>query len=97
MEKGIITVIEAAKRLGVDGETIRVGLRNGSFPVGCAVRSPTGRYTYIIPREAFENFMTTGTTPREMDERIAGRVRHLLFEAMASFKAEVTTGRKVAL
>lgn len=55
-----ISIKQAAFDMGIDQETLRVGLRNGTFPVGCAIRSTTGRYTYIIPRTAFERFMTTG-------------------------------------
>ena len=54
-----IKVAEAAKTLKVDAETIRVGLRNGSFPVGCAVKMGK-RYNYIIPQKAFEKFMEVG-------------------------------------
>ncbi len=55
-----ISIKTASTRLGVHQETLRIGLRNGTFPVGCAIQSPTGRFTYIIPAMAFERFMTTG-------------------------------------
>jgi len=61
--KEVISVKVAAARLNIDAETLRQGLRNGTFPVGCAIQSATGRYsryTYIIPAVAFERFMTTG-------------------------------------
>ena len=56
----IITVKEAAAQMEIHPDTLRMGLRNGTFPVGCAIRTSTGRYTYVIPREAFNRFMTTG-------------------------------------
>lgn len=55
-----ISIKTASERLGIDAETLRQGLRNGTFPIGCAIQSATGRYTYIIPAVAFERFMTTG-------------------------------------
>jgi hypothetical protein len=55
----VITVKEAAQALRVDPETIRVGLRNGSFPVGCAIKMGR-RYNYIIPAAAFRKFMEVG-------------------------------------
>lgn len=77
-----ITIKEAASRLGVDQETLRVGLRNSTFPVGCAVKSVTGRYTYIIPRAAFENWMKTGNTPNEIYVRIDAYARHAIRAAI---------------
>jgi excisionase family DNA binding protein len=57
---GRISVKEAAERLGVWEETIRQGLRSNTLPIGCAIRTPTGRYIYIIPRKAFEKFEEHG-------------------------------------
>jgi hypothetical protein len=52
-----VPIKEAVQRLGCKPETIRVGLRNGTFPVGFAIRTTPTRWTYIIPREAFERVL----------------------------------------
>ena len=55
--KDVITPAEAAKRLGRTQHTIEHGLRSGGLPFGAAYRQASGRYVYIIPREAFERFV----------------------------------------
>ena len=48
--KQTMTVREAAKLIGVSPQTIRVGLQQGVFTWGQAVKSST-KYTYVINRE----------------------------------------------
>lgn len=55
--KAVITPKEAGRLLGRSQKTIEHGLRTGAFPFGTAYRLPSGRYVYIIPKEAFERFM----------------------------------------
>ena len=56
-EKEIITVAQAARRLGRGTEAIQFGLRSGQLPFGQAFKSECGRYLYIIPKEAFERYL----------------------------------------
>ena len=55
--KEVITPKEAAQRLGRTQHTIEHGLRTGELPFGTAFRQASGRFVYIIPREAFERFL----------------------------------------
>lgn len=55
--KEVITPQEAAKRLGRTQHTIEHGIRTGELPFGTAFRQASGRFVYIIPREAFERFL----------------------------------------
>ena len=45
-----ISVTEAAERLGVSAQTIRVGLQQGVFPFGVAFKTSENsqKYTYVI-------------------------------------------------
>lgn len=59
-----ITVVEAAHRLKRSPASIQKAMREGTFPIGTCFS--TGRqFQYIIPREAFERFLSG---------EIAGRV-----------------------
>lgn len=57
MPTEIISVREAARRLGRGTATIEQALRAGTFPIGASYKTAAGRYVYIIPRKAFERFM----------------------------------------
>lgn len=52
MNKNRLSVAEAARRLGVSPQCIRIGLERGTFKFGCVVRMK--RNVYIIYRSAFE-------------------------------------------
>ena len=56
MSEVLIPLEEAAKMIGLDPVTIRVGLIQGKFPFGVAVKCKKS-YRYIIPRERFEKWM----------------------------------------
>lgn len=58
MPTEIISVREAARRLGRGTATIEQALRTGTFPIGTAYKTAADRYVYIIPRKAFERFMS---------------------------------------
>lgn len=49
-----ISVKEAAALMGATEDFVRVGIRQGVFPWGYAVRVSGDRYTYYINREKFE-------------------------------------------
>jgi|LSQX01.2.fsa_nt_gb hypothetical protein len=56
--KETITVAQVAKRLGRGTNAIQHGLRTGQLPFGTAMTTESGRYVYIIPREAFERYLS---------------------------------------
>ena len=85
MEKETISVTEVSRRIGRSTAAVQYALRNGTFPVGTAIRTESGEYAYIIPREAFERFMSGDTIPRDLLERIV-----IAFEKAA--RSEVLRG-----
>ena len=50
--KATLTVREVARIIGTSEQTIRVGLQQGVFSWGQAIKS-SSKYTYIIKREKF--------------------------------------------
>lgn len=52
-----VTVTEAAARMGVNPQFLRMGLRLGRFPFGTAVQMPGGRWSYYINAERFRRYM----------------------------------------
>jgi len=59
-----ISVDEAARRMGVTPQFLRLGLRAGKFPFGTAVQMPGGRWSYYINATRFEHYLA-GTDMRE--------------------------------
>jgi len=62
--RGRISVDEAARRMGVTPQFLRLGLRAGKFPFGTAVQMPGGRWSYYISATRFERYLA-GTDMRE--------------------------------
>jgi len=62
--RGRISVDEAARRMGVTPQFLRLGLRAGKFPFGTAVQMPGGRWSYYINTTRFEHYLA-GTDMRE--------------------------------
>jgi len=52
-----ISVTEAAARMGVNPQFLRMGLRAGKFPFGTAIQMPGGRWSYYINAERFRRYM----------------------------------------
>lgn len=53
-----ITPAEAAKRMGVSAEFVRVGLQTGRLPIGTAFRKPgSSIYRYYISEKLLEEFI----------------------------------------
>ena len=50
-------VSEAAKRLGMNTQTLRLALQQGLFPFGRAVRTSEKRYTYYINPMRLEKYL----------------------------------------
>jgi len=52
-----VSVTEAAARMGVNPQFLRMGLRAGKFPFGTAVQMPGGRWSYHINAGRFRRYM----------------------------------------
>ena len=50
-------VSEAAKKLGMSAQTLRIALRQGKFPFGVAIKTSENRYTYYINELHFSNYL----------------------------------------
>ena len=50
--KPTMTVREVARNLGTSEQTVRLGLQQGIYPWGYAVKTST-KYTYVINRKRF--------------------------------------------
>lgn len=62
----LITPMEMARMLGkTNAEAIKQALRAGTYPIGMAYMTETGRWVYDVPRKAFEEFIRTGRIQKE--------------------------------
>ena len=50
-------VSEAAKRLNMNPQTLRLALQQGLFPFGVAVKTSENRYTYKIFTKRLEKYL----------------------------------------
>lgn len=48
---------EAAKKLGMSTQTLRLALQQGLFPFGVAVKTSPNRYTYKIFPQRLEKYL----------------------------------------
>ena len=48
---------EAAKKLGMSTQTLRLALQQGLFPFGIAVKTSPNRYTYKIFPQRLEKYL----------------------------------------
>jgi hypothetical protein len=55
MKNGRLSVEEAAKLMGANAQFIRIGLQQGVFPWGYAVKT-SSHYTYFILPKKFEEY-----------------------------------------
>lgn len=53
-------VEEAAKKLGMNPQTLRLALQQGLFPFGVAVKTSENRYTYKIFTKRLERYLEGG-------------------------------------
>lgn len=58
---------EAAKRLGMSTQTLRLALQQGLFPFGVAVRTSQKRYTYKIFETRLEKYLEGDYENRNLD------------------------------
>lgn len=60
-----ITPKEAAEMLGkTNPEPIKQALRLGTYSIGTAYKTASGRWVYDIPRKPFKEFVRTERVPR---------------------------------
>ena len=52
-----LTIAEAAEKMGVTAQFLRVSLQRGKFDFGVAMQMSGKRYTYYINREKFERYL----------------------------------------
>ena len=50
-------VSEAAKKIGLSPQTLRLGLQQRLFPFGEAIKTSEKRYVYHINKKAFEKYL----------------------------------------
>lgn len=50
-------VSDAAKKLGMNTQTLRLALQQGLFPFGVAVKTSENRYTYKIFENRLEKYL----------------------------------------
>jgi hypothetical protein len=55
-------VSEAAKKLGMNTQTLRLALQQRLFPFGVAVKTSENRYTYYINEGQLETYVKGGKT-----------------------------------
>lgn len=50
-------VSDAAEKLGMSAQTLRLGLRQNLFPFGTAVKTSERRYVYYVNRKRLEEYL----------------------------------------
>lgn len=50
-------VSDAAKKLGMNTQTLRLALQQGLLPIGIATKTSENRYTYTIWEERLEMYL----------------------------------------
>ena len=53
-------VTEAAKKMGINPQTLRLGLQQRLFPFVEAIKTSENRYTYYINRNRLEQYLDGG-------------------------------------
>ena len=54
------TVVECARRMGIDQQTLRNLIKTKQVTFRFALRQPSGRIHCVIPKKAFDKFMEEG-------------------------------------
>ena len=58
---------EAAKKLGMNTQTLRLALQQGLFPFGVAVKTSENRYTYYINETRLQHYLEGGGNAKVID------------------------------
>ena len=53
-------VTEAVKKMGINPQTLRLGLRQRLFPFGEAIKTSENRYTCYVNRNGLEQYLDGG-------------------------------------
>ena len=53
----LLLVSEAADRIGMSTQTLRLGLQQGLFPFETAIKTSENRFTYFINDKALERYL----------------------------------------
>lgn len=67
----VITVAEAARRLGIGLDTVRSGIIEGTLP-GTVIHLSPNRMKFHIPEKPVEFYLETGITPMMLAQSICG-------------------------
>jgi hypothetical protein len=73
--KNKITPKDVADALGISVQAVRVGLQQGRFPFGTAIKTSEAKFTYAIYPKAFEEYvgrMVNQGGNNQMDEASEG-------------------------
>ena len=59
LNKGVIDLLvsEAAKKLGMNTQTLRLALQQGRFSFGTAIKTSENRWTYYICEKRLERYI----------------------------------------
>ena len=68
--KNRISVIEASKLMGCNPQFLRIGLQNGAFPFGWAVKT-SSQWTYVISKQKFIEYTGIQLEGGDGDETIS--------------------------
>lgn len=66
---------DVADALGISVQAVRIGLQQGKFPFGTAIKTSEAKYTYAIYPKAFEEYvgrMVNQGGKNQMDEASKG-------------------------
>lgn len=58
-------VVEAAERLGMNPQLLRLGLQQDRFPFGVAIQTSRRRWSYYINRQMFFEYLNSERGERE--------------------------------
>lgn len=57
MDKKKLKPVDVAERLGISVQAVRVGLQQGKFPFGWAIKTSEHKYTYAISEKLFNEYL----------------------------------------
>ena len=57
MTQNRIRIVDVADALGISVQAVRIGLQQGKFPFGTAIKTSEAKYTYAIYPKAFEEYV----------------------------------------
>lgn len=67
-------VSEAAKQLGMNTQTLRLGLQQNKFPFGTAILTSPKRFTYYVNEQRLKHYMEGRDINNKMEEAIGSCV-----------------------